>query len=106
MPATAGTDTPGDTAAWVRWATGSLNSNGKAIYLRKYFHDVYYEVATTPDTIADGQKTAYNTFGTAMLTPITGSISMAGPDGEAPPGPRDRSTYITTRTLKRRGRRP
>lgn len=96
----------GDDAGWVRWDTGRRSSTGKRIYLRKYFHDVYYEVVTTMDTIADGQKTAYQTFGDAMLDDFSGTIHMVGPDGSQPTGLASRSTYITTRTLKRRGRRP
>lgn len=96
---------PGDVACWVRWDTGRNDSRGHNIYLRKYFHGTIND-GTTPDAIADPQGTALTAFGEALLDPIDGSISMAGPDGNAPPGPVAKSAWATTRTLKRRGARP
>jgi hypothetical protein len=96
----------GDDACWVRWDTGRRSSTGKKIYLRKYFHDVWYEDAAHRDYVASAQRTALQALGDGMLTAFSGSVSMVGPDGNVPPGPAATSPYVTTRTLKRRGRRP
>lgn len=97
---------PGDVAGWVRWDTGRRSSSGKPIYLRKYFHDVRSDGSPTLDSIYSTQRTAYLAFGTALLSALGGGFALAGPDGVEPPGPRAASTYATTRTLHRRGRRP
>ena len=96
----------GDDAGWVRWDTGRVSSSGKKIYLRKYFHDVYYQARATPDEVASDQQTAYQAFGDALLGDILTGLNMVGPDGSQPTGDAGRSSYLTTRTLKRRGRRP
>lgn len=98
--------TSGDDAGWVRWDTGRTSSTGKKVYLRKYFHDVWNESAATRDYVATAQKGAFQDLGDALLADFSGTIHMVGPDGNQPPGPAGASTYITTRTLKRRGRRP
>lgn len=104
--ASAGAQAPGDVAAWVRWFTGDRNSKGKPVYLRKYFHDVEVNGYPNADQITSTQVTAYQAFGDQLLTPIHAGISLAKPDGSLPDGPAACSTYATTRTLKRRGRRP
>jgi hypothetical protein len=96
----------GDAAVWVRWLTPDHNSRGKPIYLRKYFHGAEAE-ATDHDQIAVDQKAALLAFGTA-LAGGTGAITgftICGPTG-AVAGAVGASSWITTRTLKRRGRRP
>jgi hypothetical protein len=96
----------GDDACWVRWDSGHISSTGKKVYLRKYFHDVFYDDAAHRDYVATAQRTALETFGTAMLATFSSTYRMTDPNGDTPPGPRTSSPYITTRTLKRRGRRP
>jgi hypothetical protein len=106
-PATNGDEIlPGDAAATVRWYTGRTSTRGKKIYLRKYFHGVYRGFDAEPDKVATNQVTAYGTFATALEGSV-GAISahIVGPDGVAPLNHRV-DPYITTRTLKRRGRRP
>lgn len=98
---------PGDSAAWVRWKTARLNTHGKPIYLRKYFHGI--ELAIAGDSGADAvysvQKTALEDFGTGVNAAVGSWPGIAGPDGVAP-GASAASTFVTTRTLRRRGRRP
>lgn len=106
LSTSAGDQTPGDTAGWVRWDTGRRSSRGKPIYLRKYFHDVQVDVAPNADTIAPDQRTVYSNFGTTLLSALGGGFALAGPDGVQPPGPSLAATFATTRTLERRGRRP
>jgi hypothetical protein len=95
----------GDQACWVRWGLNRLNSKGKRIYLRKYFHD--FMLSTTQrDQLYAGQITALTAFGTKMrdgsfvdgrkITDHTGADVIGS--GISP--------WVTTRTLKRRGKRP
>lgn len=95
----------GDQAAWVRWGLDKFNSKGKRIYLRKYFHSGRVD-ATNQDTLYSGWTTALNAFGAKLqdgsfldarvLTDSHGTALVG--HGVGP--------YITTRTLKRRGKRP
>ena len=96
----------GDTAVWIRWGLDKLNTDGKRVYLRKYYHPGIAEAATVRDTVATNLKTAMSTFATKMHdgTFIDGR-KIVGPDGTAVIG-HGVSSYITTRTLKRRGKRP
>jgi len=98
---------PGDSAVWVRWKTSRVNSNGKAIYLRKYFHDATYASATGSDAVTTSQRTALDAFGTKLrdasfldartIRSRTHAETLLGSGS---------SQYVTTRTLKRRGKRP
>lgn len=98
---------PGDAAVWVRWKTSRVNSNGKAIYLRKYFHGATIATATGPDVVTTSQRTALDNFGTKLRD---GSFldartirSRTHAETILSSGS---SQYVTTRTLKRRGKRP
>lgn len=96
---------PGDAAMQVRWWDGTLNSRGRKIYLRKYFHGVCFNEGDE-DFVAESQLAELQNFGDHMI------------DGSLPAGRRicdeegDQGVvalagrFITTRTLKRRGRRP
>lgn len=96
---------PGDAAFWVRWRTAHKNSRGKWIYLRKYFHGVL--IGTTDgDIVATQQKAAAEAYAPKMTDgSLPGGVKICGPQG-AVAGPAAVSTYTTTRTLKRRGKRP
>ena len=96
---------PGDAAMTCRWTTGRRNSKGHPIYLRKYFHGASIDTDDL-DQLDPLQTTALQTFATAMLDELgaTGAF-MAGPDGVVPTAA-SASQWVTTRTLKRRGRRP
>lgn len=111
-PATAGNITvgtgikvPGDVASTVRWYTGESSSRGKRIYCRKYFHGTLQDPAA-PDNVYSVMKTALDTFGAAMIAgTLPGSVKYCGPQGAVLSLPAA-SPYLTTRTLKRRGKRP
>jgi hypothetical protein len=100
----------GDAAVWVRWSTDALTSRGKPIYLRSYFHNAA-AAGTTPtyrDTVHADQQAALQALGDAWIAGYTVDSEAryrCGPNGAvglvALP-----STYLTTRTLERRGRRP
>jgi hypothetical protein len=96
---------PGDSAATIRWSTGEYNSRGKLIYARKYMHGVWYGAAG-PDHVADVQLAAYNQYATIVTSGFfPGSAKYCGPQGADLRDPRA-DPFITTRTLKRRGKRP
>ena len=98
---------PGDAAVWVRWKTSRLNSKGKAIYLRKYFHDAQQIGTPTPDTVLASQVTALNAFGTKLFDgSFTEARTITARGHVDTILARGSSSYITTRTLKRRGKRP
>lgn len=99
---------PGDCAAWIRWKTARTNSNGHPIYLRKYYHSVVLagDTGDAQDQLETGTyKPSLETVGTDLNTSFGDWPGIAGPDGVAP-GAMVVSTYVTTRTLKRRGARP
>lgn len=101
-----GNPLPGDVAATTRWETGALNSRGKKIYLRKYWHDVRGDVSI-PDKLTPTQLTAFQTLAQQLVagTALGGTQVLAGPNGVTAGTP-ETNVYLTTRTLKRRGRRP
>jgi hypothetical protein len=96
---------PGDDALWVRWATGDRSSQGKPIFLRKYFHPAVTS-STGGDTTAATWRTAAATYGAALTAGgLAGTAKICRPNGHL--GSTVLAcTNVTTRTLKRRGRRP
>lgn len=98
---------PGDDAVWVRWKTTRLNSKGKAIYLRKYIHPAYAATGGSQDIVAPGQVTALNAFGLKMRDgTFAGGRKITAPGYQDAPTAHGASSWVTTRTLKRRGKRP
>lgn len=95
----------GDAAVWVRWGLDRFNTKGKRVYLRKYFHPAYASSGSY-DTVAASWVTAGNAFGTKMRdgTFLDGRV-VVDKLGTLSVGALA-SPYITTRTLKRRGKRP
>jgi hypothetical protein len=107
MATTGGTKTAGDQAVWVRWKTSRLNSRGKAIYLRKYFHGALWNTATNPDDVLVAQYTALSAFATKLWDGsfIDGRTIRSQSHSETITSS-GVGAFITTRTLKRRGKRP
>ena len=104
-------DTPaaGDCAAWARWPTTAKTSKGKPIFLRSYFHHFPIAGATSPnfDKPKSAWLTALGTYAAAWVTGFsdgTNTYVRSGPNG-ATGGTPVTSTWITTRTLERRGKR-
>jgi len=96
---------PGDTAATIRWFTGQLNSRGKKIYCRKYMHGVRSDTSSS-DKLYSGAQTAYATFAGKMIDgTLPGGVKYCGPQGAVLSAPVV-NQWLTTRTLKRRGKRP
>lgn len=96
----------GDAAAWVRWNTTRRTSHGKPIYIRKYVHGVYEADSGEPDTLWGDQKSGLTAVGAGLLAPSGDWPGLVDVTGDALEGGYLASTWITTRTLKRRGRRP
>lgn len=95
----------GDAASWVRWKTSRMN-NGRAIYLRKYFHPAY-SVSGGGDAVYATWRTAALAFGAKMYDGSFLDARAVTARGTVDTIiSHDVSTYITTRTLKRRGKRP
>lgn len=105
MPSITGNRMAGDQAACVAWKTSRLNSRGKAIYLRKYFHAGYVDVGTH-DNLAGQYLGALGEFGglTQGMNSVYGGLRSRSHDETLLQG--KVITYVTTRTLKRRGKRP
>lgn len=98
----------GDAAVWIRWQTSRLTSRGKKIYLRKYYHPAYIDTAdVTGNTVLPAQKTAMTAFGTKMMDgSLTGARKLTARGHTDVLTASSSSLYVTTRTLKRRGKRP
>ena len=94
----------GDVAYDIRWNTGRRTSTNKPIYLRKYLHGAYHE-AGDRDKLDSTMLANCQTFAGNVETTSGAWPGLAGPDGVAPTGYLT-LPYLTTRTLKRRGRRP
>jgi hypothetical protein len=93
----------GDQAVWIRWKTDHRDSRGHQVYIRNYYHGKW---VTLPDTVLAAQKTLMATFGAAMVTGfIGGTYKIADLQGDACTTPTV-PTFVTTRTLKRRGKSP
>lgn len=105
-----GNQMPGDVAAWIRWSTTQRTSLGKPIFLRNYYHSMFDSGATAPsltETVNVTQKANMQTFGTAWVTGFsdgTTTYHRCGPNGAVGQVAQP-STYLTTRTLKKRGKR-
>jgi hypothetical protein len=103
-----GTPAPGDCAVWVRWKTSRLTSPGsKPIYLRKYFHGALMASGGVGDTILASQKTALLALGAKLQDgSFTEARTITAQAHDDTIVSHAASSYITTRTLKRRGKRP
>lgn len=98
--------TAGDQAATTRWYTGASSSRGKKIYCRKYWHGINSGGGTPNDNLNTTQRTAIQTFAAKLIDgTLPGSFKYCGPQGAVLQAP-ETSTWLTTRTLKRRGKRP
>lgn len=99
--------TPGDAAMWIRFNTDRVTVHEKPIYLRKYFHGPITQDPPLEDKLLATQYTALGTMAGHLVAADGDWPGLADPhDGSAVPGGYLASLYITTRTLKRRGRRP
>jgi hypothetical protein len=106
LSTTGAVQAPGDSAVWVRWKTSRMAS-GKAIYLRKYFHPAMVASASGGDGVHAAQQAALNVFGAGMHDgSFAGSRTIRSRHHDETILSHSNSTFVTTRTLKRRGKRP
>jgi hypothetical protein len=96
----------GDQAACVWWKTSRLNTRGKAVYLRKYLHSGFID-----DLDSNALKATYATALTTFAG--TGANGIQSVHGGLRSRTHDENVqaaghvpWVTTRTLKRRGKRP
>lgn len=106
MSATGGTPMAGDQAGWVRWSLDRYNSYGKRVYLRKYFHSGFIPTAGG-DLISAQCGVGYSGVASKFMdgTSLGGTRKICDKLGNVPVASAY-STYVTTRTLKRRSKRP
>jgi hypothetical protein len=96
----------GDQAYYATWQLDSRNARGKWIYLRKYLHGGIV-APTNPDIPDNAYRGAVDTYARALGTPAGGFHGgLRSRKTSAPILWTGTSDYITTRTLKRRGKRP
>lgn len=105
LSTTGSTVLSGDTAVWMRWWTGQVTSKGKKIYLRKYFHPAVCATGT-PDVLGAAQTTMLQGLAEGLCDgTLAGGAKICDKDGHVGINP-SISPFVTTRTLKRRGKRP
>jgi len=95
----------GDAAVWIRWVTAKHNTKGKIVYLRKYFHNAMVNSTGGADVIYTAQKNAMQAFGDKLTNGTITGFTLCGKDG-TDALTASVSPFVTTRTLKRRGKRP
>lgn len=99
-----GNAAPGDAAFMIRGKVGT-SSTGKSVYVRKYFHGAIVTSANS-DNVSTEQKTAAAAFGAKLIDgTLPGSFKWCSPQGTVPAAV-TALPFVTTRTLKRRGKRP
>jgi hypothetical protein len=108
LPTTGGEQNPGDTAVMCWWkTTRRTNPGGKPIYLRKYFHDTINATGSGSDAVETAQAAALQSFADALSNPtaLGRAIAAQGHPNETLLA-YGHHPWVTTRTLKRRGKRP
>jgi hypothetical protein len=97
----------GDQAGFVWWKTARRSSSGKPIYLRKYFHDGF-ESLTDVDDLATEVDAAYTQLANDLVAnlPSLGLRNLQSHLGTEALVSWGHGGWVTTRTLKRRGKRP
>ena len=101
-----GNEMAGDQAGMIEWQTQRKNTRGKWIYLRKYYHGGG-TAAGNADDVSTDTRLAYDTLVQSLVQGIwsSGHIIRSQKQPESFNWAAS-SQYVTTRTLKRRGKRP
>lgn len=106
LPRLPGNDFAGDQAGIINWKTERKSTRGKWIYLRKYFHDGQVS-PTDSDALSTETIAAYDTFaGHLELGDWAGARTLQSQRGPEVITFSGSTGWVTTRTLKRRGKRP
>lgn len=99
-----GTRMAGDQAGTFR-ARGYIGANGKRVYCTKYFHGQYV-LTSDPDELTPATRAANLAHAQKMLSgDLPGDAVWCCPQAQGLDQPLA-ARYVTTRTLKRRGKRP
>lgn len=97
---------PGDVAYVARWNTGKRSTKGKPIYLFKYYHGGLNGGSGVGRDVVDSTlRAGVESFANQVRSSSGAWPGLADKAGDQPIGYLA-ETYLTTRTLKRRGRRP
>ena len=95
----------GDQAGLIWWKTSRRNARGKWVYLRKYFHDGTINTADS-DAISGNSAAAYGNLALKMSDgTLAGGRIVRSPGQDEVIQEASASSWVTTRTLKRRGKR-
>lgn len=96
----------GDQAGIVQWQIARKTKNGKPIRLRKFFHDGGTSL-TDHDAIGSSTYSAYSNFATELVNgSVLGSRVIRSQLQDESITFVGAYPYVTTRTLKKRGKRP
>jgi hypothetical protein len=93
----------GDQAAVVEWLTNLKSVRGKPVYLRKFLHRPYITSAD-PDTLEPDYAVALTAYGNAYVG-AGGFGGLTNPEKTAAVVSSKVLPSVTTRTLKKRGKR-
>jgi len=93
----------GDQAACIEWKLDIKNARGKWRYLRKYQHVGFTDPADS-DSLSSSYKAELETYAAAMQTHYGGMTAQQHPSLSVTE--HTVIPWVTTRTLKRRGKRP
>jgi len=103
---TAETRMSGDQAAVIEWVTSRKNSRGKWVYLRKYMHDGTIDQNST-DELGGALQAAGAAYATALANgSLLGGRTLRSRKQDETIWNQWMIGWVTTRTLKRRGKRP
>lgn len=95
----------GDQAAMLWWKTSRRNARGKWIYLRKYMHDGTINLSDS-DAIGSLSIGPYGLHVLKMMDgTLPGGAVIRSPGQDEVIQEAELSAWVTTRTLKRRGKR-
>lgn len=105
LPAGTTTPHPGDVAIWVRWRTSRRSLKGKPVFLRKYFHDARDPASIEGDIADPVQSAALDAFADSLGSGTLGFTVAAQGHPDEVIVERGVAEFVTTRTLKKRGKR-
>jgi len=95
----------GDQASVLEWDTGQKSTHGKPIFLRKYFHSVHLD-GTDLDKLSPTYIAILEFYGGQLVNGgVWGGLASPSPRGGVAQTVKV-PEWVTTRTLKRRGKRP
>lgn len=96
----------GDQAIFARFPTPKRSTKGKPVYLYTYLHDIYVSPTTAENITAAHRTALLAAFAKLSDGTLTNFGKRTTPDGIAVSGSPMMPGYMTTRTLRRRGKRP